>query len=138
MNKKTVISATDNTILKLKDLAKKKKGVRGKLVVTAERLSPKAKQSAVNDEGNDLYKNKKTVISATDNTILKLKVLAKKKEGVRSKLAVTAKEREDVRKKLAVTAEELAVTAKEREDVRKKLAVTAEELAATAEEKEDV
>jgi len=92
--------------------------------------------------------NKKTIISTSKNTILKLKVLAKEKESIRRKLAVTAKalllkakqlavvakEKETVRSKLAVTARQLAVIAKEKESVRRKLAVTAEALRLKAEE----
>jgi PAS domain S-box-containing protein len=96
--------------------------------------------------------NKKNITSKSDNIVHKLKVLAKKKENVRSKLAVTAeelrlkakklavtaKEKENVRQKLEVTAEELAMSAKEKEDVRQKLEITAEALKITAKEKEDV
>ena len=71
--------------------------------------------------------NKKSAISSSSNTILKLKVLAKRKEGVRRKLVVTAKEKEGVRDKLAMTAKQLAVTAKEKERIRRKLVVTAKE-----------
>ncbi len=92
--------------------------------------------------------NKKTVISTNDNTILKLKVLAKKKENVRGKLVVTAKklattakEKEGVRSKLAVTAEtlrlkakQLAALAKEKESIKGKLEITAKKLAVTAKE----
>lgn len=88
---------------------------------------------------------KTTITSAANNTILKLKVLAKKKEGVRSKLVVrakhlatTAREKESIRGKLAITAKKLATTARERESVRDKLAVTAKQLAATAKERESV
>jgi signal transduction histidine kinase len=98
------------------------------------------------------HMNKKTAVSKIDNTILKLKVSAKKKEDVRDKLVVTAKqlattakEKESVRRKLLVTAralrlkaKQLAVTAKEKEDTRDKLAVTAKQLAVTAREKEIV
>ncbi|MGC9603531.1 MAG: hypothetical protein ABSF47_03625, partial [Minisyncoccia bacterium] len=75
--------------------------------------------------------NKKTIISASKDTILKLKVLAKEKEGVRRKLMVTAE-------KLRLKAKQLAVTAKEKEDVRNKLVVTAKNLATIAKEKESV
>ena len=135
MSKKTIISATDNTIRKLNVFAKKNKRAKGNLVVTTQKLNFKAKRLAIKDKGDDLYKNKKTVISTNDNIILKLKVLAKKKESVRGKLVVTAKqlaatakEKESIRRKLEMTAEKLAVTAKEKESVRKKLAVTAGEL----------
>lgn len=101
----------------------------------------------------------KNTISASDDIILNLKVLAKEKESVRRKLAVTAaklaitakklaitaKEKESVRRKLVITAaqlastaEKLAATAKEKESVRRKLVITAAKLAATAEEKEGV
>jgi signal transduction histidine kinase len=94
----------------------------------------------------------KKVLSVTNKTIRKLKVLARKKEDVRSKLAVTAKqlavtakENESVRNRLAITARKLATTAREKESVRGKLATTAEtlrlkakQLAATAKEKESV
>jgi PAS domain S-box-containing protein len=65
--------------------------------------------------------NKKNIISASDKTALKLKVLAKGKERVRRKLVVTAKGKERVRRKLVVTA-------KGKERVRRKLAVAAEKL----------
>jgi PAS domain S-box-containing protein len=65
--------------------------------------------------------NKKLIISASDNSALKLKVLAKKKESVRRKLAVTADS-------LRLKAKQLAVTAKKKESVRRKLAVTADNL----------
>jgi len=145
MNKKTIISATDNTMQKLNVLAKKKKKIKSSMVVTAQKLNKKDKLIAVKDKVGNLYKNKKTVISATDNTILKLKVLAKKKESVRGKLvvtakqlAVTAKERENIRSKLAITAKQLASTAKEKENVRRKLVITAKQLATIANEKESV
>lgn len=72
--------------------------------------------------------NKKTITSATDNTTLKLRISAKKKEQVRSKLIVTAKqlalsakEKEVARNKLVTTAKKLAVTAKETELINKEL-----------------
>jgi PAS domain S-box-containing protein len=64
--------------------------------------------------------NKRIPVSASDDIILSLKILAREKEVVRRKLAVTAA-------KLAVTAKKLAATAKEKESVRRKLAVTARE-----------
>ncbi len=95
MSKKVITSASDDTFLKLKTLAKEKEEIRLKLVTTAETLRLKAKQ-----------------------------------------LAVTAKEKEDTRKKLAVVAEQLrlkaealAVIAKEKEDIRLKLVVTNDKLA---------
>lgn len=110
--------------------------------------------------------SKKKQSSAPKATILKLRVLAKKKENVRGKLAVTAKElaavakeresirgrleitakeKETVRGKLALTAEtlrlkakQLATTAKENESIKGKLEITAKKLATTAKEKETV
>lgn len=123
MNKKTVISSTDNTILKLKVLAKKKEGVRSKLVVTAKQLATIAKEKE--DVRNKL------IITAK-----KLAKTAKEAEDVRRKLAVVAKEKEGVRSKLIVTAKKLAITAKEAEEVRRKLAITAKELALTAKKTE--
>jgi PAS domain S-box-containing protein len=67
----------------------------------------------------------KNNLSASDDIILNLKVLASEKESVRRKLAITAKE-------LAVTATKLALTAREKEIARRKLAVTAQKLASTA------
>ena len=139
MNKKTIASATDNTILKLKVLAKKKEGVRNKLVVTAKQLAILAKE-------------KEGIRRKLEITARKLATTAEEKEDVRSrlattakKLAVTAKEKERVRNKLAVIARQLAKTAKEKESVRSKLAVTAEtlrlkakQLAVTAKDKEEV
>ena len=79
--------------------------------------------------------NRKSIISASDDIILKLAVIAKEKESDRrtlettaNKLAATAKEKEGVRRKLVVTAAKLAATAKEKESVRRKLAVTATKL----------
>lgn len=109
MNKKTIISASasNNTIFKLRVLAKEKESIRRRLELTAKKLAKTAKE----------------------------------KEYVRRKLAVTAEEKESVRRKLAVTAEalrlkakQLAVVAKEKESVRRKLALTAEELSLKAEE----
>ena len=96
--------------------------------------------------------NKRTTISASDEIIFNLKVLAKGKEIVRRKLAATAAKLAVTAKKLAIIAEKkegvrrkLAITAKEKEIVRRelvmtaeKLAATAEKLAATAKEKESV
>lgn len=65
--------------------------------------------------------NKRPIISASDDIIINLKILAKEKEKVRKKLVATAK-------KLAVTAAKLVVTAREKEIVRRKLAVTAGKL----------
>ncbi len=146
MNKKTIVSATNNTILKLKVLAKKKEGVRSKLVVTAKKLATTAEE-------------KESVRDRLVVTAKKLAATAKEKESVRRKLlvtaktlrlkarqlAATAKEKESIRGKLAVTAEalrlrakQLAATAKEKESVRDKLAITAKQLAVTAKEKESV
>ena len=91
-------------------------------------------------------------LTASNEIILNLKVLAEEKEVVRRKLAVTAAKLVVTAEKLAATAKEkevvrrkLAVTAKEKESVRRnlvvtaaKLATTAEKLAATAKEKESV
>jgi len=98
---------------------------------------------------------RKTIISTSDKTILKLEVLAREKEIVRRKLEITvralhlkvknlaviAKEKEDVRRKLVITAQALrlkakqfAIIAKEKEHIRRKLAVTAEKLSLKAEE----
>ncbi len=83
---------------------------------------------------------KRNNISASDDIIFNLKVLAEEKESVRqklevtaAKLAITAKEKESVRRTLELTAKKLATTAKEKENVRRKLVVTAAKLAATAE-----
>ncbi len=83
--------------------------------------------------------NKRNPISASDDIIFNLKVLAMEKESVRRKLAVTAAKLAMTAAKLAITAKEkesvrrrLVVTAKEKESVRRKLAITAEKLAATA------
>lgn len=62
----------------------------------------------------------KKPISASDDIIINLKILAKEKESVRRNLAITAE-------KLAATAEKLAITAKEKESVRRKLVITAKE-----------
>ncbi|OGZ72972.1 MAG: hypothetical protein A2908_00130 [Candidatus Staskawiczbacteria bacterium RIFCSPLOWO2_01_FULL_38_12b] len=86
--------------------------------------------------------NKKNMVSTSDKTIIRLKVLAKEKENIRRRLvvtaqtlrlkakqlAITAKEKETIRGRLAVTAKQLAKTAKEKEIVRQKLVVTAQTL----------
>jgi len=137
MTEKSINSATDNTILKLKVLAKKKEGVRSKLVVTAKQLAILAKE-------------KESVRSKLEVTAKKLAITAKEKEEVRNKLAkvakqlvVTAREKESVRRRLAITAEtlrleakQLAITAKEKEEVRNKLVITAKKLAVVAKETE--
>ena len=96
--------------------------------------------------------NKRPPISASNDIILSLRILAREKEVIRRKLAVIAAKLAATAKKLAITAKEkesvrrkLAVTAREKESVRRKLvitaaqlATTARKLAATAEEKEDV
>jgi len=66
--------------------------------------------------------SKKVITSASDDIILKLKVLAKEKESVKRKLEVTAE-------KLRLKAEALAVIAKEKEVVRLELAAATDELA---------
>lgn len=71
--------------------------------------------------------NTKSIVSASDDIILNLKVLAEEKESVRRKLIITAAKLAVTAAKLAVTAEKLAATAKEKERVRRKLAVTAKE-----------
>jgi signal transduction histidine kinase len=167
MNKKNVISATSNTILKLKVLAKKKEGVRSKLVVTAKQLAVLAKEKEsirrrlliIAKKLATTAKEKESIRRKLEITAKKLAVTAKDKESIRRKLAVTAetlrlkakqlamtaKEKEYVRGKLAVTAKKLAMTAKEKESARQKLAVTAKQLkdkatqlATTAKEKEEV
>jgi PAS domain S-box-containing protein len=87
----------------------------------------------------------KRLRSALDDTARKLKVLAKKKEGIRRKLVVTAEKKEDVRTKLVLIAKQMATIAKEKETIRRKLAVTAEalrlkakQLATIAKEKETI
>ena len=139
MNEKTAIYATNKTVRKLKVLAKKKEGVRGKLAATAKKLATVAKE-------------KESIRSRLEVVAKKLAITAKEKENIRRKLVVTAKnldikakhlaktaeEKEYVRGKLAVTAKQLAVTADEKENVRNKLAATAKKLAETADEKEDV
>ena len=89
--------------------------------------------------------SKKNIIFASDDTILKLKTLTKKKGITRVKLVetakqlvITAKEKEAVRLKLVETAKQLAITAKEKEAVRLKLVETAKQLAVTTEEKNRV
>lgn len=147
MNKKIVISATTKTMQKLKALSKGRgKGLKNKMEIKTKKLGPKARKNAVvANKGTDIYKNKKTVTSAISNTILKLKVTAKKKEGARGKLAIiakklatTAREKESIRSKLAITAKKLAEIARENEKDRDRLAVTAKKLAVTAKEKESV
>jgi len=163
MNKKTIVSTTDNTILKLKVLAKKKEGVRNKLVVTAKQLAILAKEKEGIRRKLEITarklattaEEKEDVRSRLATTAKKLAVTAQEKEDVRSRLVVTAealslkakqlaktaKEKENVRSKLAVTAEtlrlkakQLAITAKEKEEARSKLAITAKQLAVTAKE----
>lgn len=114
MNKKTIISATDNTINKLKVSAKKKEVVRRKLAITAKQLALLAKE-------------KETVRNKLIITAKKLAVAATDAENVRRKLAITAKEKEAVRNKLVATAKILAKTAKEAENVKRKLAVAAKD-----------
>lgn len=167
MNKKTIISTSNDTIHKLRVSAKKKEGVRSKLVVTAKKkevvrnkLVTTAKNLAMTAKEAEsvrrklaiIAKEKEAVRNKLVTTAKKLAVTAKEAESVRRKLAITAKEKEIVRnklvttaKKLAITAEEaenvrqkLAITAKEKETVRNKLVTTAKELAITAKEAEDV
>ncbi|MFA5359062.1 MAG: HAMP domain-containing sensor histidine kinase [Patescibacteria group bacterium] len=108
MNKKTVISTTDNTILKLRVSAKKKEKTRSKLVVTAKQLAVTAKE-------------KETVRNKLVTTAKKLAMTAKEAESVRRKLAIVAKEKETVRNKLVTTAKQLAVIAKKTELINKEL-----------------
>ena len=136
---KTKTSKSDDIVLKLKVLAKKKEHARSKLAVTAKQLRLKAKQLAVTAKDKESIRHKVAVVAG------QLRLKAKQ-------LAETAKEKEDVRRKLEVTANELklkakqlAVTAKEKEDVRRKLEVTAKEkesirrkLEVTAKEKESI
>ena len=65
--------------------------------------------------------------SLSDKTIRRLRVSAKKREGVRDKLAVLANKKENIRSKLVVVARQLALVAKEKEAIRRKLVVTAKE-----------
>jgi len=109
MKKKiSAVSASKDTIIKLKVLAKKKETVRGKLAVTAERLRLKAKQLAIVARENESIKGKLEI------TARKLAKTAKEKETVRRNLAVTAK-------RLRIKAEQLAVVAKEVESANKAL-----------------
>ena len=122
MPKKKKLSASDRIALRLKVLAREKEDVRRKLVVTAKKLSIKAKQLAVTAREKE-HVRRKLVVTAEKLRIKakQLAVTAKEREDVRRKLVVTAKEKEDVRRKLVVTA-------KEKEDVRRKLVVTADAL----------
>ncbi len=139
MNKKAIISASNNAIFKLKVLAKEKESIRRKLVVIAGELRRKAKQLAVTAKQlAKTAKEKEDTRSKLAITAKQLAKTAKEKEEVRRKLVVTVEEKEDTRSKLAVTAKKLAVTAEEKEDTRSKLAVTAKQLAMTAKEKEIV
>ncbi|MDO8590151.1 MAG: ATP-binding protein [bacterium] len=154
MNKKTIISASDDIILNLKVSAKEKEIVRRKLAVTAERLAATAVKLAITAKERESVRIKLAVTAEEKEHVrLKLVVTAEKLAVIAEKLAVTAEEKESVRRKLAVTAAKLAVTAaklsattEEKESVRRKklvataakLAVTAEKLAATAKEKESV
>jgi signal transduction histidine kinase len=120
MNKKAIISTVNNTILNLKVSAKKKEGVRRKLVITAKRQESVWRKLAATAKEKENARRKKLVVTAE-----KLAVTA-------AKLVATAKEKELVRRRLAVTAEKLAATAKEKELVRRRLAITAEKLVVTA------
>ena len=128
MKKKTVISATNDTILKLKVLAKKKEGVRSKLVVTAKEKESVRRKLAVT------AKNLAAAARGKESIRSKLVITARQLAVTARQLAITAKEKENVRRKLVVTAKRLAVTASEKENVRRKLAVTAKNLAITAKE----
>ena len=105
MKKKPGISASHTIALKLKVLAREKEDVRRKLVVTAKKLSLKAKQLAVTAKEKEDVRRKLVV------TAKKLHLKAKA-------LAVTAKEKEDVRRKLVVTAKKLKTS---RETLEKKV-----------------
>ncbi len=96
MSKKT-ISTYDGIAFNLKVLAKEKEEVRRKLVVTAKKLSLKAKQLAVTAKEKESVRRK-------------LVVTAKKLRMKAAQLAVTAKEKEDVRRKLVVTARRLKMS----------------------------
>lgn len=141
MNKKTVISASDDIILNLKVLAEEKEIVRRKLAATAAKLAATAKKLAATAKEKEIVR-RKLEITAKEKEIVRreLEVTAEKLAATAKKLAATAKEKESVRRKLAataaklaLTAEKLATTAKEKEVVRRKLALTAARLATTAE-----
>ncbi|MBE3138210.1 MAG: PAS domain-containing protein [Actinobacteria bacterium] len=130
MNKKNIISASDETILKLKLLAKEKESIRRKLMVTAGALRIKAKQLAETANEKESVRRKLVATAAEkEDTRSKLAKTAKEKESVRRKLVATAAEKEDTRSKLAITAKQLAATAEEKESIRRKLEVTAKNLA---------
>src|SRR3989344_2938300 len=76
--------------------------------------------------------NKKTAISKSDRTILKLKILAKEKEAIRRELVITAKQLATTAKEKESVRRNLVLMAKEREDTRERLVLTAKRLAATA------
>lgn len=87
MNKKPVVSVSDEIILNLKVLAEEKESVRRKLAVIAAKLATTAEKLAVTAKEKESVRRKLVVTAA--------------------KLAVTAREKESVRRKLAVTAEKL-------------------------------
>ena len=128
MNKKTAISKSDRTILKLKILAKEKEAIRRELVITAKQLAKTAK------EKESVRRNLVLMAKEREDTRERLVLTAKR-------LAATAKGRESVRRKLVITARklrlkarQLAIIAKEKEHIRRKLAVVAEKLGLKAEE----
>ncbi len=140
MNKKNIISASDDIINSLKVLAKEKESVRRKLVITAKKLAITAAKLAITAEEKEIVRRKLAKTAEEKESVRqKLAVTAEKLAITAAKLAATAKEKEAVRRKLvitaaklAATAEKLAATAKEKEIVRRKLAITAEKLAITA------
>ncbi len=141
MNKKTIISTTEDIIDNLKVLAIEKETVRRKLVLTANKLALTAEKLAITAEEKEVVRKKlATTAKEKEEVRRKLAVTAAKLALTAEKLALSAKEKESVRRRLVVTAaqlastaEKLAATAKEKENVRKKLAVTAAKLAITAE-----
>lgn len=108
MNKKPIISASDDIIQNLRILAMEKEDVRQKLAITAEKLAETAKKLAITAKEKESVR-RKLVITADKlaATAKKLAATAKEKEDVRRKLVVTAKEKESVRQKLVITAEKL-------------------------------
>ena len=136
MNKKNLISISDEIIVNLRVLAIEKEVVRRKLAVTAKKLALTAEKLAATAKEKEVVRRKLEITAAKlAATAAKLVITAAKLAATAEKLAATAKEREVVRRQLEVTAKEkevvrrtLAVTAKEKEVVRRKLAVTARKL----------
>jgi PAS domain S-box-containing protein len=126
MKKKTTISTSNEIILYLKGLAKKKEKVRRNLAKTAAKLAATAKKLAITArEKENVRRELAKTAEKLAFTAKKLAITARKKESIKRKLAITAA-------KLAVTAEKLAVTAIEKENARRELAKTAAMLAVTA------